>query len=120
MAAPPADAKDDDGVAIRAIIPSLETDNPTLNEAFRIAIGDLLGNVSPGRRSANLFGLPSRTPLILAGLHYDTPWTRDAAINAWNGASLIMPEVSRNTLCSVIETECVSGESESAASIGTP
>jgi glycogen debranching enzyme len=22
-------------------------------------------------------------PVILAGLHYDTPWTRDAAINAW-------------------------------------
>ena len=39
-------------------------------------------------------------PVILAGLHYDTPWTRDAAINAWNGGSLILPEVSRNTLLS--------------------
>ena len=36
-----------DGVAIQVVIPSLETDNPTVNEAFRIAIGDLLGNVSP-------------------------------------------------------------------------
>ena len=41
-------------------------------------------------------------PVILAGLDYDTPWTRDAAINAWNGASLMMPEVSRNTLLSVL------------------
>jgi glycogen debranching enzyme len=40
--------------------------------------------------------------VILAGLHYDTPWTRDAAINAWNGASLIMPDVARNTLLSVL------------------
>ena len=56
-------------------------------------MGDLLGNVS-------LFkdGLLERpVPVILAGLHYDTPWTRDAAINAWNGASLIMPDVARNT-----------------------
>ena len=48
-------------------------------------------------------GLEERpAPVILAGLHYDTPWTRDAAINAWNGASLIMPDVSRNTLLSVL------------------
>ena len=42
-------------------------------------------------------------PVILAGLDYGTPWTRDAAINAWNGASLMMPDVSRNTLLSVLE-----------------
>jgi glycogen debranching enzyme len=106
-AAPPAAAdKDVDGVAIRAIIPSLETDNPTLNEAFRIAIGDLLGNVSAYKYGKNAAFAPHpRAPLILAGLHYDTPWTRDAAINAWNGASLIVPEVSRDTLASVLEVE---------------
>jgi hypothetical protein len=101
-AAPPADKnKVEDGVAIRVVIPSLETDNPTVNEAFRIAIGDLLGNVSPGEYRQHW--VRGRTPLLLAGLHYDTPWTRDAAINAWNGASLIMPEVSAATLGSVLE-----------------
>ena len=83
---------------ITASIPTLNTDNRTINEAFRIAIGDLLGNVAPFKD-----GLLDRPrPVILAGLHYNTPWTRDASINAWNGASLIIPDVSRNTLLSVL------------------
>ncbi|MGC8638506.1 MAG: MGH1-like glycoside hydrolase domain-containing protein [Isosphaeraceae bacterium] len=84
--------------AIAVTIPTLHLDHGAAQEAFRIAIGDLLGNVS-------LFkdGLLNRpVPVILAGLHYDTPWTRDASINAWNGASLLMPEVARNTLLSVL------------------
>ena len=62
-AAPPTDAKTDvdDGCAIRAFIPSLETDNPTLNEAFRIAIGDLLGNVSACRYGTVMLDIPSAT-----------------------------------------------------------
>ena len=109
--APPTDAdKAGDAVAIQVVIPSLETDNPTLNEAFRIAIGDLLGNVSTRKYEyritspaiPNIYPSPT-VPKILAGLHYGTPWTRDAAINAWNGASLIMPAVSANTLLSVLE-----------------
>ena len=49
-------------------------------------------------------GRPARhpVPVLLAGLDYGTPWTRDASINAWNGASLMMPEVCRNTLLSVL------------------
>lgn len=39
----------------------------------------------------------------MGGAGYDTPWTRDAAINVWNGAGLIWLEVSRNTLLSVLE-----------------
>jgi glycogen debranching enzyme len=98
---PPKDAdKSLDAAAIRVVIPRLETDNTTLNEAFRIAIGDLLGNVMPGKYS--LWAQRIQSPVLLAGLHYDTPWTRDVAINAWNGASLIMPEVSRDTLDSVL------------------
>jgi glycogen debranching enzyme len=99
-AAPPAD-KTLDGVAIRVVIPSLETDNSTLNEAFRIAIGDLLGNVSNRYDS----GMRGGRSVILAGLNYDTPWTRDAAINAWNGASLIMPEVSGATLLKILDSD---------------
>ena len=84
---------------IRLSIPSLHTDNRTINDAYRIAIGDLLGNVAPYQN-----GLLERpTPVILAGLDYGTPWTRDASINAWSGASLMMPRVSRDTLLSVLE-----------------
>jgi glycogen debranching enzyme len=102
----PKDSKEDGGsVVVRVIMPSFETDNPTIAEAFRIAIGDLVGNVS----TRNNFGLYSelppdeKVPALLAGLHYDTPWTRDAAINAWNGASLILPDVTLFTLASVLE-----------------
>ncbi|MGA2257739.1 MAG: hypothetical protein ABSG53_24010 [Thermoguttaceae bacterium] len=83
---------------IRASIPTLNTDNATINEAFRIAIGDLMGNVVPCKDGL----LDKPVPVILAGLDYNTPWTRDASINAWNGASLIIPEVARNTLLSVL------------------
>ncbi len=98
-AAPPANAdKAVDSGAVRVVIPSMETDNWTVNEAFRIAIGDLLGNVSLFKDGL----LERRVPVILAGLQYDTPWTRDAAINTWNGGALILPDVSRNTLLSVL------------------
>jgi hypothetical protein len=84
--------------ALRAAIPTLTTDNPTINAAFRLAVGDLLGNVAAFR--GGLLDRP--TPVIMAGFAYDKPWTRDASINTWSGASLLMPEVSRNTLLSVL------------------
>lgn len=80
-------------------IPSLVTDHNGVNRAFRIAVGDLMGNVARYRNGL----LEQESLVILAGLDYDTPWTRDAAINAWNGASLIMPEISKNTLLSVLD-----------------
>ena len=40
--------------------------------------------------------------MIIAGLGYSTPWTRDAAINIWNAGALICPEISRSTLESVL------------------
>lgn len=79
--------------------PTLHTDNPRVNRAYRIALGDLLGNVQPFQDGL----LESEQPVILAGLDYDTPWTRDAAINVWNGLGLIWPDVARNTLLSVLE-----------------
>lgn len=79
--------------------PTLQTGNPHVNQAYRIAMGDLVGNVQPFQDGQ----LESPQPVILAGLDYDTPWTRDAAINVWNGLGPICPEVSRNTLLSVLE-----------------
>jgi glycogen debranching enzyme len=91
-------AADQNAATISVTIPTLETDQAAVNEAFRIAGGDLLGNVVLFQ--SGLLEHPS--PVILAGLDYDRPWTRDASINAWNGASLLMPDVSRNTLISVL------------------
>ena len=74
------------------------TDNNKINKAFRIATGDLSGNIYPYK--SELF--ETANPAIMAGLDYDKPWCRDAAINDWNGASLIFPEISKNTLLSIL------------------
>lgn len=79
-------------------LPYLQTDNRSVQDAFRIAVGDLLGNIMP--HQSGLLERP--TPVILAGLNYNRPWTRDASINAWNGGSLIVPEIARDTLLSVL------------------
>ena len=79
--------------------PFLQSSNPLLWGAYRVAAGDLAGNIA-------LFqdGLLERpAPCILAGLEYQTPWTRDTAINIWNGAGLLAPEAARNTLLAVLE-----------------
>lgn len=82
-------------------IPSLKTDIPALNDAFQIAIGDIAGNVLPYCEGV----LREPQPVLMAGLNYKTPWTRDASINTWNGAGLLMPEVTKNTLLSVLVEE---------------
>lgn len=38
-------------------------------------------------------------------MHYDTPWTRDAAINVWNGGGIIFPEAAKATLLAVLTEE---------------
>ena len=79
--------------------PEMRTSNPAINRAYRIAMGDLLGNV----RSFQDGLLEKPEPVLLAGLDYDTPWTRDASINVWNGLGLFWRDVARNTLCAVLE-----------------
>lgn len=95
---PPVVNQADGPTSINVAIPTLNTDNGTVNKAFRIAVGDLLGNIAPFKDGL----LEKPSPVILAGLNYNTPWTRDASINAWNGASLIIPDVARSTLLSVL------------------
>lgn len=77
----------------------MNTSNPDLDRAYRVAMGDLISNVRPYRDGL----LDEPQPVLLAGLDYATPWTRDAAINAWNGVGLIWPATTRNTLLSVLE-----------------
>ncbi len=79
-------------------LPSLKTDDLVLDKAFRIALADFTGNIMPFKGGL----LRHSVPCIMAGLDYDTPWTRDAAINVWNGAALLSPKTAKNTLLSVI------------------
>lgn len=75
---------------------------PSLVErALRIAVGDLAGNISLFKDGL----LEKPVPCLMAGLDYDTPWTRDAAINTWYGLGLLAPEVAQNTLRSVLMRE---------------
>ena len=74
-------------------------DNETLMEAYKVAFADVTGNIKLYSAGA----LPERAPCLMAGADYDTPWTRDAAINVWNSFALMDPEVSKNTLLSVLK-----------------
>lgn len=78
--------------------PFLITDNKEINTAYRLAIATLAANILPYRDGV----LEKEEPVIIAGLGYKTPWTRDAAINTWNAGGLICPEISLNTLKSVL------------------
>ncbi|MFE7174225.1 glycosyl hydrolase family 65 protein [Streptomyces sp. NPDC057616] len=53
---------------------------------------------------AGLLAYPPGT-VVRAGGGYPAPqrWTRDAAVNAWSAASLLAPDVGRNTLWSVVD-----------------
>ncbi len=78
--------------------PFLVTDNRQINIAYRLAIATLSANILPFKDGI----LEQEEPVIIAGLGYVTPWTRDAAINTWNCGSLICPDVALNTLKSVM------------------
>lgn len=68
---------------------TLKTGDFEIDRAFRIALGDMLGNVVHYRSGL----LEKPAPCLVAGLSYPDPWTRDTAFNTWNGAGLLMPEV---------------------------
>lgn len=68
--ASPAGLEDGYGATtIKAVIATLNTDDPTIDKAFRIAIGDLLGNVVLYKAGL----LEQRVPVIFAGLDYSAP-----------------------------------------------
>lgn len=79
--------------------PFLITDNRKINSAYRLAIANLSANILPFNDGI----LEKEEPVIIAGLGYVTPWTRDAAINTWNAGGLVCPEVALNTLKSVLK-----------------
>ena len=78
--------------------PYLSTTNDSINKAYRLAVATLYANIYPFKDGI----LEEHKPVVIAGLGYVTPWTRDAAINTWNACGLICPEIALNTLKSVI------------------
>ncbi|SEF67308.1 hypothetical protein SAMN05216223_101681 [Actinacidiphila yanglinensis] len=80
-----------------------------LGTAYESALTDLFGintaYADPGTYdAAKLVTYPSGS-FVRAGGGYPSPqrWTRDAAVNAWNAASLLGPVIGRNTLWAVID-----------------
>ena len=78
--------------------PYFITDNKKINSAYRMAVSTISANILPFKDGV----LEKAEPVIIAGLGYSTPWTRDAAINTWNAGGLICSIVAKNTLLSVI------------------
>jgi glycogen debranching enzyme len=70
-----------------------------VDAAFVLALDDLARNIAPYKDGL----LQREEPVFLAGSWYDAPWTRDAAINTWNGAGLLYAAEAKNTLLSVLE-----------------
>jgi glycogen debranching enzyme len=65
----------------------ISSDNAQLADAFNLAINTVDINVRRG--------------VLAAGGDYGGEWTRDIAINSWNCASLLRPQVAANSLWSV-------------------
>lgn len=65
----------------------LITETPVVDKAFTLAANTLYKNTPDS--------------LIKAGGQYGGEWTRDVSINAWNAASLLMPEKTAYSLWSV-------------------
>jgi glycogen debranching enzyme len=92
--------------------PRLFLSNPAaqseLGMAYANALRNLLDvNTVPCDPSYNSTGLITGAPqlFVRAGGGYPGPWTRDASVNSWNAASLLEPEIARNTLWSVVHKE---------------
>jgi hypothetical protein len=97
------ESKQQDMLSINTItLPSLLVNNESTHDiakAYRIAIGDIAGNIQYHQSGV----LKKKSLCIYAGLFYGKPWTRDAAINIWNGCGILSPEVSKNTLLAQVQ-----------------
>jgi hypothetical protein len=93
--------------------PTLIFSNPgtqsTLGAAYTKALANLLdvNTLRYDPETYNQTGLMIDPPgtFVRAGGGYQQPWTRDGSVNPWNAASLLEPEVARNTLWSVVRRQ---------------
>ena len=91
-------------------IPDFKSDSNILNIAYRVAVGDIAGNISLYKSGL----LEREEPCLIAGLDYNTPWTRDTSINVWNALGILSPDIAKNTLLSV----CAISENKEIIGIG--
>ena len=77
--------------------------NKRIEGCFEAAAENLLcTNTVPCDHAVyNSTGLLKGDRMFRAGGDYDTPWTRDAAVNTWNAGRFLAPEVARDTLLAV-------------------
>ena len=75
-----------------------ETDCPKVNEAWELAVKTVRYNI--------------RDSILAAGADYGGEWTRDVAINTWNGTDLFIPEVMERSLWHVTDGRRTVGISE--------
>lgn len=80
--------------------PSFVTDNKDINCAYRLAVATVCANILPFKDGL----LKEEKEVIIAGLGYNTPWTRDAAINTWNAGGIMYPDIAENTLLAVLKS----------------
>lgn len=90
-----------------ASVPVFKASERTVQDAFDIALENLLkiNTVECPSDRYNKTGLLNEGLglMIRAGAQYSSPWTRDAAVNSWNCASILEPAVAENTLWAVCE-----------------
>ena len=91
-------------------IPAADLKNSGIQKAFDAAVHNLTGinTIACDFDVYNATGfLNGDVPMMIrAGGSYQTPWTRDAAINSWAAGRFLEPDVARNTLFAV----CVKDE----------
>jgi len=83
--------------ALHFVSPELQI---RIGKPFEAALHNLLdiNTVPYDAKVYNQTELMKGGRFIRAGGGYDQPWTRDAAINSWNAASLLAPDLARDTL----------------------
>ncbi|MHB0999708.1 MAG: MGH1-like glycoside hydrolase domain-containing protein [Armatimonadota bacterium] len=81
-------------------VPELFTNRQDINRAFRFALADIYCNIHPYKA-----GLINGEPVLCAGFDYPDPWTRDTAINIYNGAPLLFQEIAKNNLLATITSK---------------
>ncbi len=74
-------------VSFNSFSQELLTNDSQVNDAFKLAVQTVDINVRRG--------------ILAAGGDYGGEWTRDIAINSWNGVSLLRPQVAEKSLWSV-------------------
>ena len=75
-----------------AMRPCLKTKETDIARCFQAAVENILDiNIIPCDRAVyGSTGLLRHTHMLRAGGNYQTPWTRDAAVNTWNCLRLLI------------------------------